>query len=265
LLYRNVLTLHSTFLNLCFSTYYDFVTGNDRRETSGDRTLFDYNLKLWHVGVLTLISYSLALLIGTYALAIGGLDLLWLFVVGLALTYSYTATPFKLKARALGDLVILLCFGPLPMLGIYFMHTRVWSFAVFLHSLPVGMLAVAILHTNNARDVTSDRKANATTLAQLLGREGSYYFYMALLGVSYAMVLLLEFTGVSSSHRATSGASRSSSSLLAFLPFAALPIARKLLGKFKAGQFETLTEETAQFAFLFGVLWIAVFVVRLVL
>ena len=44
---------------------------------------------------------------------------------------------------------------------------------LWLYTIPVGMLTEAILHANNARDITADAAAGTTTLATLIGFNSS--------------------------------------------------------------------------------------------
>ncbi len=207
---------------------------------------------------LALVSFSISLVIGGYAVFRWGGDLFWLFLAGALLAWFYTAKPLRLKARALGDLAIFLCFGPLPMLGVYFMQTHEWHHLPLYFSLGPGLLAVAILHANNTRDIEKDRRASTVTLAQLLGRHRSYYFYLFLVWLPYALVVLL----------AAAYNSGPVSMALFLLPLLSAPVAYRLTQRFRGlcyadgkgggsgNNHSTLVEETAQFSGLFGLLWI---------
>jgi len=129
---------------LC-STYWDFISGNDKKETSGDRTLFDLHLKPNDILRFAGLCYFVSIAIGGFVLYEWGRQLFWLLLCGFLLAYFYTAQPIRLKARALGDAVIFFCFGPGPAIGVYFMQTVTWSVLPLLFSVPMGLLSVAIV------------------------------------------------------------------------------------------------------------------------
>ena len=82
------------------------------------------------------------------------------------------------------------CFGPLLMGWVAVTLVGSIDVPVLVYSAPIGLLTENILHANNARDVENDARAGAKTLAQALGRDGSYYFYILLLAARCAIVLL---------------------------------------------------------------------------
>jgi 1,4-dihydroxy-2-naphthoate octaprenyltransferase len=210
----------------------------------------------------SLALFALATAIGAYVvLAWGGaVDLLLLFAVGALLAFFYTAEPVRLKARALGDLTILLCYGPLPVLGVFFMQTGRWEWLVpILLSLPPGLLAVAILHANNTRDLDKDRRARTLTIARLLGTvDNCRRFYVALIALAYLTIVVVDLLPlVETGHLVSGGGFVGGSVLLVALPLVALPIAIGLVRQFQEGlRKDTLVEQTAQFHLAFGVLMV---------
>ena len=60
--------------------------------------------------------------------------------------------------------------------------------------IETGLLTVAIVHANNARDIDADAKAGLTTMAMKLGKERSYWLHCALMWLSYGLVVLHVFT-----------------------------------------------------------------------
>ncbi len=95
-------------------------------------------------------------------------NVLWFGVVGLVLAYFYSAPPC-LVCKGLGDVVIAVCFGLLPMLGIFtLMHGTDWQ--AMLHQATVmGLLTAAILWVNSIPDMQADIKAGKQTLVARLG------------------------------------------------------------------------------------------------
>jgi len=240
------------------NTYFDFRLGLDKKKSSADRGLVDGLVTSQQVLALMGFSYLLALAAAGYFLhrfADQGhheqvVALLTLVGAGIALAHMYTASPFKLKYRGLGDFVIFLAFGPLLVEGAYFTQTgsliplpvplfSSTSSLALLLSVPTGLVTEGILHVNNTRDVVADRRANALTLPQLLGPQGSFLLYIALLSVSYLTVALFAWI---------------CRSLLLLLPFLVLPFAVHLVACFAKAHWRDLCEKNGQFSFLFNVL-----------
>jgi uncharacterized membrane protein YphA (DoxX/SURF4 family) len=124
--------------------------------------------------------------------------------LALELGFFYTGGPCgcSLKKLGLGDVTIFAMFGPLLMLGVFLAITSEGTSEsstsdgydkartnVLLYSVPMGVLASAILHSNNARDMAADAAAGIVTLAQCLGRKGSFVYYVLQLIVAYAVAV----------------------------------------------------------------------------
>jgi 1,4-dihydroxy-2-naphthoate octaprenyltransferase len=173
------------------NTYFDFQRGADTVEHADDRTLVDRMLRPRDVFLLTAFFFLAGSAIGGYLAYRSGWELLALGAGGLALGLFYTASPLGYKYRALGDAGIFISFGPLLVLGTYFVQTEKLELLPLLFSLPLGLLIVAIVHANNYRDAEADRRAGARTLAQALGDRGSRYAYYLLVLIPYAFVIAL--------------------------------------------------------------------------
>ncbi|MHC5054249.1 MAG: UbiA family prenyltransferase [Planctomycetota bacterium] len=153
--------------------YFDFRSGVDRR-LEGDE---DRPGRLLVKGVLTpgqvmaeaLVCLALAMPLGAYLVYRCGPELLWFCGAGMLCVYAYTGPPFRLKYRALGEVVIFAVFGPLVVVGAAYAHTGRLELGAFLVSIPVGLATTAVLLGDNIRDVEEDGAAKIHTLATLLG------------------------------------------------------------------------------------------------
>jgi 1,4-dihydroxy-2-naphthoate octaprenyltransferase len=171
------------------NTYFDYRRGADSVAHADDRTLVDRMLGPRDVLLLTAFFFLAGCAIGGYLASRSGWELLALGAGGMFLGLFYTADPLGYKYRALGDLGIFISFGPLLVLGSYFVQTEKLELLPLLFSFPLGLLIVAILHANNYRDAETDRRAGARTLAQILGERGSRYAYYFLVLTPYAFVV----------------------------------------------------------------------------
>lgn len=97
----------------------------------------------------------------------------WLLVVGgfcLAAAWTYTGGPRPYGYAGLGEVAVLVCFGFVATAGTTYLQLERVNAEAWWGSLATGLPAVAILITNNLRDVETDEAAGKRTLAVRLGR-----------------------------------------------------------------------------------------------
>jgi len=105
---------------------------------------------------------ALALAVHPWLLGLGAVA-----VIGAVL---YSGGPRPYAARGLGELAVFVFFGPVAVAGTaYVQPGGSVSPAVWLASIPVGLLCVCILIVNNLRDIATDASAGKRTLAVRLG------------------------------------------------------------------------------------------------
>ena len=63
--------------------------------------------------------------------------------------------------------------------------------SVLIYSLPVGLLAVAVFHANNMRDIEGDALAGKHTIATMVGLFTSRILYVLLVLGAYAFIVYL--------------------------------------------------------------------------
>ncbi len=179
------------------SEYFDYKKGVDRPETYGSsrvlvEQLLDPKTVLW-VGMGC---FALTAAIGLVFIAIIGLPIFIIGVIGLAGGFFYTATPAAYKYFGLGDLFVFCLMGPLMVIGSFLVLTGGYTHDVLLISLPVGFLVAAILSGNNLRDIYHDRQAKINTAATLLGHRWARWEYASLIIAAYIATLVMVGFGV---------------------------------------------------------------------
>ncbi|EME29292.1 1,4-dihydroxy-2-naphthoate octaprenyltransferase [Galdieria sulphuraria] len=177
------------------NTYFDYVKGYDTEESYGDPTLVRGLLNIFEVWILASIMYFCACLSLYFLEVVTHLNLITLgklFWVGLILTYMYNGgiKGFALKYFALGDFAIFVSFGPMMAVFGYLSQCGEYSWLPVWYSIPVGLRVEAILHANNHRDLESDRRNGAITVANLLGNTLSTLFMFILLFFPYIFCVL---------------------------------------------------------------------------
>jgi 1,4-dihydroxy-2-naphthoate octaprenyltransferase len=110
--------------------------------------------------------------------ACGAWALIFVFT-SIAFGILYTSGPKPLGYLGFGDLLVLIYFGPIAVIGTYFVQQYSISWPILLLSLSPGLLSVAILTANNLRDEDTDRAASKNTLVVRFGRKFGALEYAA--------------------------------------------------------------------------------------
>ncbi len=116
--------------------------------------------------------------IGIYFLITIGLPVVYFILIGMFFAVFYSAPPFKLSYRGLGELVIALMFGPLLVCGVYYVLTQNLTMTSVIVSLITGFLTANIVYVHSVVDIEADNACNKITLAVLL--KNDYLRFLAL-------------------------------------------------------------------------------------
>lgn len=156
-----------------WSDYFDYRKKVDAEDTFGAKTMTTGMFQPEEIKKLAIGLLIVSVICGLGLFAVTGLPLLYIGIAGAALTILYPI----LKYNALGDLDILLTFAFLPTLGTSYAATGAVDWNVLWIALPVGLITDGILHSNNTRDVITDKRAGITTMAMGLGSKFSAWLY----------------------------------------------------------------------------------------
>lgn len=165
---------------------FDYQKGSDTSERTGP-------LRVTQAGLLTpnqvirgmIAVFGMAFLIGLYLIWVGGWPILVIGVLSIISGIAYTGGPYPLGYNGLGDIFVFIFFGPVAVCGTYYVQALDLTWHVFAASIPMGLLATAILVVNNYRDLHTDRKAGKKTLAVRLGQTATRWEYILLVGISF--------------------------------------------------------------------------------
>jgi 1,4-dihydroxy-2-naphthoate polyprenyltransferase len=128
----------------------------------------------------TYVAFGVAVAAGIYLAAVAGWELLVVGALSIAAGVLYTGGPRPYGYAGLGELFVFLFFGLVAVNGSYFVQTEELAWEALVLSVPVGLLASAILVVNNIRDVDTDRRAGKRTLAVKLGRARTRKLFAAM-------------------------------------------------------------------------------------
>src|SRR5262249_34547130 len=154
-----------------FNEYFDYAYGLDHAGSLGASTvIFRDEMSAGQVRMAGILSFALATLLGLYLIAQVGVAIIYFGLAAMAIAYFYSAKPFKLASRGLGDPLVYLAMGFLMTWGAYYVQIQRWSWHAFAASVPVGLLVVSILNMNNVRDYEDDLAVQKRTIVVRFGR-----------------------------------------------------------------------------------------------
>ena len=118
----------------------------------------------------------------------------WLLLVGaasIAAAWLYTGGPRPYGYAGLGEVFVFVFFGVVPVVGTAYVQTLAITLVDVIASIGVGLLACAILVTNNLRDIPGDTLAGKTTLAVRLGDAATRRLYALIVVVALVVPIVL--------------------------------------------------------------------------
>jgi 1,4-dihydroxy-2-naphthoate octaprenyltransferase len=133
----------------------------------------------------------LAAVVGLWLATIGGWVLVALGGLAIVAALAYTGGPFPYGYRALGEVFVFVFFGLVSVVGTAYLQAGRLDAVFFVAAIPPGLLITAILVVNNLRDIATDAAVGKRTLAVVLGKRRTQAEYGALLGVAYAVPVIL--------------------------------------------------------------------------
>ena len=140
----------------------------------------------------SLVTFILGSVIGLYLNYLSGKNvILILGIIGVFLGFFYTAKPFRIGYGNLGELAVGVGFGPLMVMGSYYVQAQDLPFRIFLISIPIGILIALVLFINEFPDYTADKAVGKRTLVVILGKKRSVILYHSLLTVTYLAIVSL--------------------------------------------------------------------------
>ena len=181
-LFAFVMQIDANFIN----DFFDFANGTDDIETRlGPRRACAQGwVTLDAMKRAIAITTCLACVIGLPLVWFGGLEMILIGLICVVFCFLYTT---HFSYMGLGDLLVLVFFGIVPVCISYYLHLHTVTWQVFLASIACGMVIDALLIVNNFRDRDQDREAGKNTIIVRLGSESGLQLYLAV-GIG-AMIL----------------------------------------------------------------------------
>ncbi len=165
----------------------DLALWRHRYDTQSAQAVKQIKRNFLLAGICALIASAMGLVLVWQV----GWPLLVLGVFGVLGGYFYTGEPVNYKQRGLGVPAVFLLTGVLMVSGTYYGVSGVWSYWIGLISIPVSLLASALLLANEIRDYNEDLDHNIQTLTVRMGLSASKKLYVAVVISVFPVSLLL--------------------------------------------------------------------------
>ncbi len=183
---------HAT--NNLFNDYTDYVRGVDHdnyfRTLYGPQPVANGLLTTTQLLTYTAATGALAAALGLYLIAINGWDLGAWVLLGLGAFFVLFYT-WPLKYIALGEVAVLIVWGPLMIGGGYYVLAHQWDWNVVWASIPYYFGVTTVIFGKHIDKIAVDKEKGIHTLPVLLGERNSRFAVMGMMIAPYLLVLVL--------------------------------------------------------------------------
>ncbi len=159
-------------------------TGRISPFTGGSRMIQDGLLNRAQMIALASRLMVAALLTGLALAWLKGPGVLAFGVAGVLLGLLYSLPPVQLVSRGVGELVIALAFGVVPVLGAAWLQGASVGGAAVWIAIPIGTWTAAILLINEVPDCPADAATGKRTWVVCFGVNATRLFYLGLHGAA---------------------------------------------------------------------------------
>jgi 1,4-dihydroxy-2-naphthoate octaprenyltransferase len=189
-------TLNHLGLNLAddvldFRHAVDLQTGDEKNFfAGGSGVLPEGLLKETHMLRAAGAFFAATALIGAYLTWACGWPVLAFGLFGMASSIFYTVPPVRFGYRGVGELGLFVNFGPVIVLGSYFVQARTLAPEPLIASLVPGLLMWSMIIINEIPDYEADRRGGKWNLVARFGRQTGARLYGAGLAAAYGILLV---------------------------------------------------------------------------
>ena len=161
--------------------YSDGIRGTDNNRVGPVRLVGQGLVSARSVRHAALLAFLVGAIAGLALVALSGRW--WLLILGAACLLAgwfYTGGPRPYGYLGLGEVFVFIFFGIVPVLGTCYVQADRISVPAVLAACGVGLLACAVLLTNNLRDIPGDTLAGKRTFAVRIGAARTRLLYAAI-------------------------------------------------------------------------------------
>ena len=194
LLVFGLIFAHAT--NNLLNDYTDFKRGVDKdnyfRTQYGPQPLQSGLMSERELLTYAAITGLIAVAAGIPLIIFGGTTALLLMLSGAVFVLFYT---WPLKSIGLGEVAVVLIWGPLMVGGGYFVITGGWDWNVVLASLPYALGPTTVLFGKHIDKLPQDAAKHIHTMPVILGEKLARYAVVVMIALMYLLVAVLVLTG----------------------------------------------------------------------
>jgi len=157
--------------------FFDYVKGTDDRETrlGPERACTQGWVSIDWMKRAIAGTTCLAAVVGLPLIFYGGLEMIAVGLFCIVFCFLYTT---HLSYMGLGDVLVLLFFGLVPVCITYYVQLHTVTLQVLVASLACGLVIDTLLLVNNFRDRDTDLTAGKMTLVVKIGAENALRLYL---------------------------------------------------------------------------------------
>jgi 1,4-dihydroxy-2-naphthoate octaprenyltransferase len=185
---------HAT--NNLLNDYTDYVKGVDQdnyyRAEYGPHPLVHGLMTKRQLLTYAGVTGALAATCGIVLIALTDWNTAILMGLGIFFVLFYT---WPLKYIALGELAVLIVWGPLMIGGGYYVITGSWDWNVVLGSLPYALGVTGVIFGKHIDKLAIDKTKRIHTLPVVIGETASRYILIGMLVLQYLLAIYLVVTG----------------------------------------------------------------------
>lgn len=181
--------------------YYDDLNGSDAANadrqfpfTGGSRCIQNGVLTQRAAGIFGHALLAAVIPAGLWLTAVSDPGLVWIGLAGLFVGWAYSAPPFKLQARGMGEFGITAGWL-LVIVGTDFVQRRGFDFMPIAAGLGYALLVANVLYINQFPDMRADAQAGKRTLVVRLGAGPARWGYVLVGMLAYGWVVAMVAAG----------------------------------------------------------------------
>ena len=194
LLVLGLILAHAT--NNLLNDFTDYIKGVDQdnyyRSQYGPQPLVHGLLTKRQLLMYAAVTGLMALIAGAALVYLQGGYSLMLLALGVFFVLFYT---YPLKYIALGEIAVLIVWGPLMIGGGYYVITGVWDWQVVIAALPYALGVTTVIFGKHIDKIDMDKSRRIHTLPVLLGERASRFATVGMFILQYLSVGYLVLTG----------------------------------------------------------------------
>lgn len=182
--------------NNLFNDLIDYLKGVDRgnyfRSQYGPQPVEHGLLSIKEQWLYAIITLVLALIPGIYLVSVRGELVLQMLLLGVIFVIFYT---WPLKYIGLGEITVIVVWGPLMIGGGYYVVTGTWDWNVVIAGMPYALGPTCVLFGKHIDKLESDKAKKIYTLPVILGERNARYAVLFMALMQYVSIIYLVAIG----------------------------------------------------------------------